>query len=144
MAYMRLQIVRLLLASDTFESTCDDTYVSSVLKRCAEWGPWGDNIQSSPLVTWSRQYDDIVEALVSRGIKYETLVVSDDYEYLATFAPAEYDYTGFGTIHVCALPTDDPRRTERLVAIPWERLEYQTGRYASGMYGTRKFRFKVP
>lgn len=55
---------------------------------------------------------------------------SDIYRLIRTRAPKSYDY-GY-CVEVGEMPGESG--VERLVALPEDRVEYQSGRYASGMY----------
>lgn len=56
--------------------------------------------------------------------------LTGSYSLLRTRAPVAYDY-GY-VIEIGTIPGEFG--VERLVAIPFESVEYQSGRYASGMY----------
>lgn len=138
---MKIKIVRVVIGLESWENVCQsqDEYVTSVLRRCAEWSPRGDNYWSEPLTSFSKAYSEIMHALSDRAIKHEILDITDDYFFYATLAPEDYDYDGFGTMNLFTGPTIPAgSKSERFVAIPKKRIEYQLGRYHSGMYGARK------
>jgi hypothetical protein len=90
--------------------------------------------------TTSREYFDIEQCLRSLfGDRqhWDTVDVTRKYRLLRTRAPQAYDY-GYvievGTMLPRAEKNETERDAERLVAIPRESVEYQSGRYASGMY----------
>lgn len=95
----------------------------------------GNNFQTDPLATTARDYFDAEQCLRSLfgdRCGWDVEDVSADYVLVSTTAPQSYDY-GY-CIEVGVVPGSDGRKDERLVAVPRERLEYQSGRYSSGMH----------
>lgn len=87
---------------------------------------------SAPMATTSAQYFIVENALRSMFGDPPHLFedVTSNYKLLRTRAPQAYDY-GY-VIEIGTMPGEFG--TERLVAIPKENVEYQSGRYSSGMY----------
>jgi len=66
--------------------------------------------------------------------KWDVIDLSEEYKVLRTSAPKDYDYA-----YVIELGTFDAekyRKSERLVAMPASRVEYQSGRYSSGLHSS--------
>jgi hypothetical protein len=115
-------------------------YTVRRIQEDTEIGRRGDNFVSEPMATTERRYFDIEQGLRSMfgdRIHWDVVDITDKYRLLRTRAPRAYDY-GY-VIEVGEMPfrpekNETERDTERLVAIPKESVEYQSGRYASGMY----------
>lgn len=92
----------------------------------------GSNFMTEPMATTARNYFDAeacLRSLFGDRCGWDVEDVSAEYTLVSTRAPESYDYSYCIDV---ATTLGDP--TERLVAIPRERLEYQSGRYSSGMF----------
>ena len=87
---------------------------------------------SRPMATTSPQYFAVEQAMRSLfgDPKYLFVDLTGNYELLRTRAPQNYDYSY--VIEVAKMQGEFGE--ERLVAIPHESVEYQSGRYSSGMF----------
>lgn len=95
----------------------------------------GDDWLTEPMATTERRYFDVEQCLRSLfgdRIHWDVVDLSEDYRLLSTRAPVAYDY-GY-VIEVGVVPGKTEKETERLVAMPKKSVEYQSGRYSSGMY----------
>lgn len=95
----------------------------------------GEDFLTEPMATTERRYFDVEQCLRSMfgdRIHWDVVDLTDKYQLLRTRAPQSYDY-GY-VIEVGVMPGETERETERLVAMPREDVEYQSGRYSSGMY----------
>jgi hypothetical protein len=87
---------------------------------------------SEAMATTSTKYletMDCLKALFSDDNNWNEIDYSTQYVLVRTRAPRDYDYgycVDVGTVGGAAI--------ERLVAVPAGKLEYQSGRYSSGMY----------
>lgn len=92
----------------------------------------GDFFESEPMATTSAKYFAAESYLRSMFGDPPHLFVdlTSDYKLLRTRAPQAYDY-GY-VIEVGTMEGDSG--PERLVALPKERVAYQSGRYSSGLY----------
>lgn len=93
----------------------------------------GDSFVTEAMSTASAAYFDAEQCLRSLfgdRIHWDVVDMSSNYKLFRTRAPKAYDYG-----YVVEVGRVDGRdKEERLVAIPLERIEYQSGRYSSGMY----------
>jgi len=93
----------------------------------------GDNFVTEAMSTASAKYFDAEQCLRSLfgdRIHWDVKDLSSNYKLFRTRAPVAYDYA-----YVVEIGRVDGRdKEERLVAIPKERVEYQSGRYSSGMF----------
>ena len=87
---------------------------------------------SRPMATTSPQYFAVEQAMRSLfgDPKYLFVDLTGNYELLRTRAPQNYDYSY--VIEVAKMQGEFGE--ERLVAIPNDSVEYQSGRYSSGMF----------
>ena len=95
----------------------------------------GDDFVTEHMATTERKYFDAEQCLRSLfgdRINWDVVDVTPKYKLFRTRAPQAYDY-GY-CVEVATMPGETERDTERLVAIPRERVEYQSGRYSSGMF----------
>lgn len=94
-----------------------------------------DDWLTEPMATTERRYFDVEQCLRSLWgdrINWDVVDLSENYRLLSTRAPVAYDY-GY-VIEVGVVPGKTEKETERLVAMPIHSVEYQSGRYSSGMY----------
>ena len=66
--------------------------------------------------------------------KWDVIDVSAEYKVIRTSAPKDYDY-GY-VIELGDAPEAKYHKPERLVAMPESRVEYQSGRYSSGLHSS--------
>lgn len=119
-----------------FQSILDahesNKYAVERLQESADFQRDGDDYVSEPMATTSAQYFRTEQYL--RGVfgdpPHLFVDLTGNYKLLRTRAPQAYDY-GY-VIEVGTVQGES--EIERLVAIPHERVEYQSGRYASGLY----------
>lgn len=115
-------------------------YTVRRVNESAEWGHRGDHFVSEPMATTERRYFDIEQCLRSLfgdRMHWDTVDLTSKYRLFRTRAPQSYDYgyvIEIGTMLFRPEKNESERDTERLVAIPKESVDYQSGRYASGMY----------
>lgn len=102
------------------------------LQGAAEFAHVGDFYVSEPMATTSTKYFLVEQYLRSLFGDPPHLFedLTKNYKLLRTRAPQAYDY-GY-VIEVGTVQGE--REPERLVAMPKERVEYQSGRYSSGLY----------
>lgn len=129
---MEIKVFRFLIDSETWENqVCagDDDRTLRFVLRALKWAPRGDNYMSEPVANITQLAYDIETTLHSYRVKFEKMDEEGLTLYM-TNAPQDYDYTGFGTVHLATL---DGKM--RLVAIPVERAShYQVPRYRSGLH----------
>lgn len=85
------------------------------------------------LATTSPEFFEIENSLrymFGDRVNYKVIDCTADYRLLRTRAPQNYDYDY--VVEVGTVPGESG--PERLVAMPVERVAYQSGRYSSGMY----------
>jgi len=103
------------------------------LRKYVDLGRDGKNFVSEPMATTSAKYFDAEQCLRSifgDRIHWDVKDLTADYKLFRTRAPVDYDYG-----YVVEIGRMDGRdKEERLVAIPHKSVEYQSGRYASGMF----------
>ena len=100
----------------------------------------GNDFLTEPMATTERRYFDIeacLRSLWGDRFNWDVIDLTDKYRLLRTRAPQAYDY-GY-CIEVGVMPfrpekNETEKHTERLIAMPIESVEYQSGRYSSGMY----------
>lgn len=84
------------------------------------------------MATTSSDYieiESVLRGLFGESDKWKVIDYSSQYVLVRTRAPRDYDYgycVDVGTVGGACI--------ERLVAVPVGKLEYQSGRYSSGMY----------
>ena len=132
------RIVRFQIPFDDFLKKAEHnrSTVEMIQEKC-EWGTRrtaaGEKVyESEPMSTTSAKFFDIEQLLRTMYGDPPHLIVNmtGKYRLLRTRAPQAYDYG-----YVVEVGTMEGEfGTERLVAIPKESVEYQSGRYSSGMY----------
>jgi hypothetical protein len=118
--------VRFIGEQSTWGHPGNDSYLAA--ENRADW-------VSEPMATTERRYFEIEQSLRSLfgdRIHWDTEDLTAEYKLLRTRAPQSYDY-GY-VIEIGVMPGQTERDTERLIAMPKESVEYQSGRYSSGMY----------
>lgn len=125
---MEIKVFRFLIDSETWERLYNNQTLWS-MAHDLEWVPRGDNYMSAPVANITQLAYDLETTFAKYGIKFEKMDEEGLTLYM-TNAPRDYDYTGFGTVHLATL---DGKM--RLVAIPIERAShYQVPRYRSGLH----------
>lgn len=128
----KVDFEKLIAAAEHSRSTVE------FINESCEWGRRGDYWVSEPLATTDRRFSDISSSF--RGIfgqwegegPWHVEDLTENYRLVRTTAPKSYDY-GY-VIEIGVIPAETERDTARLVAMPRENVEYQTGRYSSGLY----------
>ena len=93
----------------------------------------GDSFYAEVMSTTEARYFAIEQWLRSMfgdRIHWDTVDLSADYKLLRTRAPQSYDYGYVVQVGTMAGEFGE----ERIVAMPKKSVEYQSGRYSSGMY----------
>jgi hypothetical protein len=107
----------------------------SALQNYVDLQSDGKHFITEPMATTERKYFDAEQCLRSLfgdRIHWDVVDNTSKFKLFRTRAPQAYDY-GY-VVEVGTMPGETERDTERLVAIPTERVEYQSGRYSSGMF----------
>jgi len=107
----------------------------SALQKYVDLHSDGDDFVTEPMATTERKCFDAeacLRSLFGDRTCWDFVDLTKKYVLVRTRAPQAYDY-GY-CIEVGVMPGETERETERLVALPKESLEYQSGRYSSGMY----------
>jgi len=102
------------------------------IQKLCDIGRVGEFWHSEPMATTSAKFFIVEQSLRSLyGDPPHLFVdVTANYKLLRTRAPQSYDYG-----YVIEIGTmEGEHGPERLVAIPKKSVEYQSGRYSSGMY----------
>jgi hypothetical protein len=103
------------------------------LNEIVDFGTVGDDWYTEPMSTTSAkafEVEGLLRSLFGDRMGWDFVDLSAKYRLLRTRAPQAYDY-GY-VIEIGRM--DGEFGEERLVAMPKDRVEYQSGRYASGMY----------
>ncbi len=93
----------------------------------------GKHWLAEPMATTESRYfviEQWLRSIFGDRIHWDVVDLSAKYKLLRTRAPQSYDY-GY-CIEVGTMPGEHGE--ERMVALPKESVEYQSGRYSSGMY----------
>jgi len=107
--------------------------VASLQAEVEDLGTVGDSFITEPMATTSAKYfavEQTLRYLFGDRIHWDTEDLTASYRLLRTRAPQAYDY-GY-VVEVGRM--DGESGEERLVAMPHKSVEYQSGRYSSGMY----------
>jgi len=115
-----------------------DVHMSTVraLQEIGELGRYDGAFSSKAMATTSPGYFEMEQRLRSlfgdggKSGKWQVIDHSKKYGLLRTRAPKEYDYGYCVEIGTIA----GENGPERLVAMPADRVEYQSGRYSSGLF----------
>ena len=111
------------------------------LARFTEWGRHDGYFVTAPMLSSSPLYEKITyETRLLLGSadklgRWFAVDLSSRYVLVETTAPVDYDY-GY-VVPVCDLAETACDKPGRLLAIPHKSVEYQTGRYSSGLHGSR-------
>lgn len=125
----KIDYAELIAIAESRRTTVETIQDLTRIDRC------GEDFVTERMATTERRYFDVEQCLRSLfgdRIHWDVVDVSDEYKLLSTRAPVAYDY-GY-VIQVGIVPGETEKETERLVAMPKESVEYQSGRYSSGMY----------
>jgi hypothetical protein len=129
-----LRIVRFEIDSEAFYEAYKSS--ESTVKRIQDAGDLDSNCDvyaSKAMSTTSSDYFNVeagLRSLFGDQTKWKVIDYSDNYALVRTRAPVDYDY-GY-CVQVGVVTTEFGE--ERLVAMPKDRVEYQSGRYGSGMF----------
>ena len=116
-------------ASDANRSTVENIY--NLTKLHSD----DDKFVSEIMSTTEDRYFAIESYLRSlfgdRGSRWDTKDLTSEYSLLRTSAPVDYDYGYVIEIDTCP---GLGGKIDRMVAMPKTRVEYQSGRYSSGLF----------
>lgn len=112
-----------------------ETYRSAVegIQGLTRLDSSGDSFYTDVMATTEARYftvEQYLRSMFGDRIHWDVVDLSDKYKLLRTRAPKAYDY-GY-VVEIGRM--DGEFGEERLVAMPKESVEYQSGRYSSGMY----------
>ena len=129
-----LKVTQFIVPDTAFDELYEAPETIKAMVQAREWDArYGDEqMASSPLVSGTLDYVRTqygLDYLLGKGAA-TARDVTRDYQLLRTNAPLRYDHVnviGVGTM------TGD-HGPERLVVVPKAQLEYQCGRYSSGLF----------